>query len=166
MKYTRKVELGQRMVASWLGPAMEHEAPVMIFQERTTPGLATCIAGGTVWEGDPKKIIVKRIILTGYPFKIHKNLAVVRYMFHHPKDVAYFAPLELETVHGKRGMIKDSVGLHGNMKCYFNKPVLHSDTVMLKLYKRVFPKWLPSSFQAPASLEPQDDELVALIESN
>ncbi|KAH0478378.1 MAG: uncharacterized protein KVP18_004354 [Porospora cf. gigantea A] len=166
MKYTRSVEIGQRVVASWLGPAMAPEASVLIFQKRSTvhPGFpTTCMAAGNVWEGDPRKIIVKRIILTGYPFKIHKNLAVIRYMFHYPKDVQFFKPLELETVHGKRGMIKDSVGLHGNLKCYFNRPVLHSDTVMLKLYKRIFPRWQPATLQARADLDPQDLDLVPLV---
>ena len=51
---------------------------------------------------------------------MHKKRATVRYMFFDPKDIKYFKPVELQTVNGLRGHIKDSLGTHGLMKCYFN----------------------------------------------
>lgn len=81
-------------------------------------------------------MILKRIILTGYPFKVHKKKAVVRYMFFNPKDVKYFKPVELQTKFGLRGHIKDSLGTHGLMKCQFNDYIKSNDTVLMPLYKR------------------------------
>lgn len=42
-------------------------------------------------------MILKRIVLTGYPFKINKRKAVIRLMFYNPDDVKYFKPVELAT---------------------------------------------------------------------
>jgi pre-rRNA-processing protein TSR1 len=56
------------------------------------------------------QIILKRIILTGYPLKINKRRATVRYMFFNPKDVKYFKPVELITKLGLRVIIKTNIG--------------------------------------------------------
>lgn len=97
------------------------------------------LATGSVLGFDPKLVLVKRILLTGYPLKIHKRKAVVRFMFYDPKDIAYFQPIELFTKAGLRGHIKEAVGTHGNMKCVFNDRLQHSDIICLPLYKRVYP---------------------------
>ena len=47
------------------------------------------------------------------------------------------------TKHGLRGHIKEPVGTHGLLKAVFSAPIKQNDTVMLILYKRVYPK-LPS----------------------
>lgn len=72
---------------------------------------------------------------------MHKKRATVRYMFFDPKDIKYFKPVELQTVNGLRGHIKDSLGTHGLMKCYFNDHIRHDDVVCMHLYRRVFPCW-------------------------
>lgn len=33
------------------------------------------------------------------------------------------------------------VGTHGHMKCVFNGQLKSQDTILMNLYKRVFPKW-------------------------
>lgn len=101
-------------------------------------------ATGAVLGFDTRRVIVKRILLTGYPLKIHKRKSVIRFMFYDPKDVGYFQPIELFTKNGLRGHIKESVGTHGNMKCIFSDRIQHSDVVCLPLYKRVYPVFDPT----------------------
>jgi 40S ribosome biogenesis protein Tsr1 and BMS1 C-terminal len=48
---------------------------------RTAPDL---VATGSFMNPDPKRIIAKRIILTGHPFKVNKKTATIRYMFFNP----------------------------------------------------------------------------------
>lgn len=55
---------------------------------------------GTLAKCDPLHIILERIILTGYPFKINKRRSTVRFMFFNPKDVKYFKPVEVRTKMG------------------------------------------------------------------
>lgn len=53
----------------------------------------------------------------------------------------WFQPAELVTKYGLRGKIREPVGTHGLLKAGFSAPVKQNDTVMLVLYKRVFPKF-------------------------
>jgi len=97
------------------------------------------VATGNLHSFDAKRLIIKRILLTGYPIKIHKRKSVIRYMFFDPKDINYFKPIELNTKEGLRGNIIESVGTHGYMKCVFNDAIKFSDTICMPLYKRKFP---------------------------
>lgn len=96
----------------------------------TTPSPRCAIgAWGSVVPPDPLRVIVKRIVLTGYPFRVHKRKAVVRYMFFNPQDIRWFMPVELCTKKGLRGHITEPLGTHGYMKCVFNDRLEQSDTV-------------------------------------
>jgi hypothetical protein len=84
---------------------------------------------------------MKRIQLTGYPFKINKRKAVIHMMFFNPLDIRYFAPIDLTTKFGMKGTILEPLGTHGNMKCIFNNFVRPNDAICINLYKRVHPKF-------------------------
>mgnify|MGYP002414089069 FL=1 len=113
------------------------------------------IATGTSLDPNPLKIILKRILLTGYPMRTHKKKAVVRYMFFNPQDINYFKPVELFTKNGWRGKIKQSLGSHGLMKCYFNDFMNQDDTVCMPLYKWVIPKWYEWAWKS----NPDDEQM-------
>jgi pre-rRNA-processing protein TSR1 len=97
------------------------------------------VAMGSLLSVDPNRIVLKRTILSGFPYKIHKTRAVVRYMFFNAGDIEWFKPIELQTKLGRTGHIRQSIGTHGYMKCQFNGQLRGNDTICLHLYKRQFP---------------------------
>ena len=60
------------------------------------------MGSGELHKVDPFHVILKRIVLTGYPAKINRRKAVVNMMFFNPNDVRYFKPIELSTKLGLR----------------------------------------------------------------
>ena len=48
------------------------------------------VAVGSVMNADADRVVIKRIILTGYPVRVHKRTATVKYMFYNPEDVKWF----------------------------------------------------------------------------
>lgn len=87
------------------------------------------------------RICLKRVTLSGAPFKINKKTCVVRLMFHNADDINWFKPVELRSKYGRRGHIKETVGTHGHFKAVFDQHLTSMDTCMMTLYKRVYPKW-------------------------
>ncbi|CAK9796561.1 Pre-rRNA-processing protein TSR1 homolog [Anthophora plagiata] len=67
-------------------------------------------------------------------------------MFFHREDINWFKRIELRTKYGRRGHIKEALGTHGHMKCVFNGQLKSQDTILMNLYKRVFPKWTYEPF--------------------
>lgn len=128
------------VVASFYAPVTFPPASVLVFRQ-TRNGSHQLVATGSVLNVDPNRVIVKRIVLSGHPFRICKRLAVVRYMFFNRDDIKYFKCIELQTKGGRRGHIKEPLGSHGHMKCIFDKQLQSEDIVTMFLYKRVFPKW-------------------------
>jgi hypothetical protein len=53
----------------------------------------------------------------GYPVRVHKRRATVKYMFHNPDDVRWFRPVELYTREGRRGRITEPLGARGCDAC-------------------------------------------------
>lgn len=50
-------------------------------------GTRTLIATGTVLSADPDRIILKEVLLSGYPVKVKHKKAVIKYMFFNADDV-------------------------------------------------------------------------------
>lgn len=114
---------------------------------------SSIVATGTVLPPNPLKVILKRIVLTGYPLRVHKKKATIRYMFFNPTDIKYFKPVELQSKQGLRGHIKQALGTHGLMKCTFNDYIKHHDVVIMPLFRRIFPVWYPKTWDATAVIE-------------
>ena len=140
----RDVPSGNAVLMSFYAPAvLGNGLPVLVFNEAKD----LLLWGSTAGCAPNKPIIVKRITLTGYPFRVHQTKAVIRFMFLDPEDVAWFKPVELCTKKGLRGHILESLGTHGYMKCRFNGQLTSDDVVCMHLYKRVFPKWHSAAWQ-------------------
>ena len=131
---------GTFFAASVFGPVTYTPCPILVFREDIS-NRRELVAIGSMLPADADRIVVKRIVLTGYPVRVHKRHATVKYMFYNPDDVIWFKPAGLVTKHGLNGNIIESVGEHGTMKCLFNAPIKQHDTVCLPLYKRIFPKF-------------------------
>ncbi|KAI9217622.1 ribosome biogenesis protein BMS1/TSR1 [Blastocladiella britannica] len=106
-------------------------------EHRSDPAL---VAVGLVAGADADRVMAKRVVLTGHPYKVHRKIAVIRWMFYAPDDIMWFKPVQLYTKYGRTGHIRESMGTHGYMKCIFDGPVQQHDTICMNLYKRVFPK--------------------------
>ncbi|CCL98709.1 uncharacterized protein FIBRA_00713 [Fibroporia radiculosa] len=145
-KFERYLRHGVTSVATIYAPVVFGAQPYT--QSVAAPHL---VAMGTFLHPDTTRIIAKRIILTGHPFKVHKKTATVRYMFFNADDVNYFKPIQLHTKHGRTGHIRDSLGTHGYFKAYFDGPINQMDTICMSLYKRVFPKWSDIWKEPPTS---------------
>lgn len=141
-------------IASVYAPIVYNPCKILCFTEKSlkSEGVDSVVATGVAMTPNPLRVILKRIILTGYPLRVHKKKATVRYMFFNPSDIKYFKPVELYTKEGLKGHIKQSLGTHGLMKCVFNDFIKHSDVVCMPLYRRVFPVWHPRTWDPHAPL--------------
>lgn len=64
-------------------------AAVRIAVAYTAPDAVRVTAWGSVLpvNGASSRLIIKRVLLSGHPFKVHRRKAVVRFMFFNPDDV-------------------------------------------------------------------------------
>ena len=73
------------------------------------------MATGSAGSVNPDRLVIKRVRLSGHPYKINKRSATIRYMFFNPDDIDWFKPVEIATKYGRRGHIK--VGCPGAVHC-------------------------------------------------
>ncbi|KAM9321008.1 pre-rRNA-processing protein TSR1 homolog [Gastrophryne carolinensis] len=147
-KLERFLRSDTAVVATVYAPITFPPASVLMFKQRSN-GMHDLIATGSLLTVDPDRMIIKRLVLSGHPFKIMKKTAVVRYMFFNREDILWFKPVELRTKWGRRGHIKEPLGTHGHMKCHFDGQLKSQDTVLMNLYKRVYPKWTYDPYVPP-----------------
>ena len=104
-----------------------------------TPGFRVA-ATGTVLDVDEAPEIVKKLKLTGTPYKIFKNTAFIRNMFTSAIEIAKFEGASIKTVSGIRGQIKKALSKpDGHFRATFEDKILMSDIVFLRAWYPVRP---------------------------
>ncbi|KEF55321.1 uncharacterized protein A1O9_08975 [Exophiala aquamarina CBS 119918] len=159
-KFDRFLHPGRTAIATFTGPLTWGSVPVLVFRrpapsEDAAPALNDSMTDQTASISPPTlqligtattippshhRVVAKRIVLTGAPFKIHKKLVTVRYMFFNREDVQWFAALPLWTKRGRQGFIKEPLGTHGYFKATFDGKINPMDAIGVSLYKRVWPR--------------------------
>ncbi|KAJ7855880.1 GTP binding protein [Mycena olivaceomarginata] len=98
-------------------------------------------ATGVVLDIDRSVKIVKKIKLTGVPYKIFKNTAFVRDMFSTALEVAKFEGANIRTVSGIRGQVKKGLSKpDGAFRATFEDKVLKSDIIFLRAWYSIQPR--------------------------
>ncbi|KAL9622276.1 MAG: hypothetical protein Q9160_003287 [Pyrenula sp. 1 TL-2023] len=97
-------------------------------------------ATGVVLNVDENTEIVKKLKLTGHPYKIFKNTAFIRDMFNSAIEIAKFEGASIRTVSGIRGQIKKALSKpEGHFRATFEDKILMSDIVFLRAWYQVKP---------------------------
>ncbi|KAH8631853.1 Ribosome biogenesis protein [Alternaria alternata] len=105
-----------------------------------TPGFRIA-ATGVVLNVDESTEIVKKLKLTGHPYKIFKNTAFVKDMFKSSLEIAKFEGASIRTVSGVRGQIKRALSKpEGNFRATFEDKILMSDIVFLRAWYPIKPR--------------------------
>lgn len=137
-KYQRFMYPGDNVTATVIAPLMFGSVPVVLFKQHGEE--LKLVGTGSVLNVDHSRILAKRAILTGHPFKIHKKVVTIRYMFFNREDITWFKAVPLFTRMGNSGYIREPLGTHGYFKATFDHKINPQDTVAMALYKRVWPK--------------------------
>lgn len=97
-------------------------------------------ATGVVLNVDETTEIVKKLKLTGHPYKIFRNTAFIRDMFNSSIEIAKFEGASIKTVSGIRGQIKRALSKpEGHFRATFEDKILMSDIVFLRAWFPVKP---------------------------
>ncbi|KAF2747903.1 DUF663-domain-containing protein [Sporormia fimetaria CBS 119925] len=105
-----------------------------------TPGFRIA-ATGVVLNVDESTEIVKKLKLTGHPYKIFKNTAFIKDMFQTSLEIAKFEGASIRTVSGVRGQIKRALSKpEGHFRATFEDKILMSDIVFLRAWYPIKPR--------------------------
>ncbi|KAJ3031359.1 UNVERIFIED_CONTAM: Glycoside hydrolase 2 (Mannanase, beta-galactosidase) [Siphonaria sp. JEL0065] len=98
-------------------------------------------ATGVVLDINQSVEVVKKLKMTGYPYKIMKNTAFIKDMFTSSLEVAKFEGANIRTVSGIRGQVKKHMlKPEGCFRATFEDKILMSDIVFLRAWYPVKPK--------------------------
>ncbi|KAI5818245.1 hypothetical protein BZA77DRAFT_307753 [Pyronema omphalodes] len=139
-KFHRFLLPGSTSIATFVAPITWGSVPVVVWKRADEQRDWELVAQGSFEGVDSTRVVAKRVVLTGHPYKIHKRLVTVRYMFFNREDVEWFKALPLYTKRGRSGYIKEALGTHGYFKATFDGRINPQDAVAVSLYKRVFPR--------------------------
>lgn len=82
-KFERFMPNEATFVATVMAPITFPPASVLVYK-RFDDGSQVLVAHGSLLAINPDRIILKRIVLSGHPYRVSKKNAVVRYMFFNP----------------------------------------------------------------------------------
>ncbi|XP_012634399.3 ribosome biogenesis protein BMS1 homolog [Microcebus murinus] len=107
-------------------------------------------ATGVVLDLDKSIKIVKKLKLTGFPYKIFKNTSFIKGMFNSTLEVAKFEGAVIRTVSGIRGQIKKALRApEGAFRATFEDKLLMSDIVFMRTW---YPVSMPAFYNPVTSL--------------
>ncbi|KAK5943813.1 Glycoside hydrolase 2 (Mannanase, beta-galactosidase) [Knufia obscura] len=107
--------------------------------DNSNPGFRLA-ATGVVLNVDETTEIVKKLKLTGHPYKIFRNTAFIKDMFNSAIEIAKFEGASIKTVSGIRGQIKRALAKpEGHYRATFEDKILMSDIVFLRAWFPVKP---------------------------
>lgn len=140
-KFEKFLHPDVQSIATCIAPVDFTQSPAIFFKPSSTERTGLELIGhGTFLNADHTRVIAKRAILTGHPFRFHKNVLTVRYMFFRPEDVEWFKSIPLFTKSGRSGFIRESLGTHGYFKANFDAKLSAQDVVAMSLYRRKWPQ--------------------------
>ncbi|KAL2260227.1 hypothetical protein VTK26DRAFT_5853 [Humicola hyalothermophila] len=126
---------------TFYGPLIAPNTGFCCFQSfsSSNPGFRIA-ATGTVLSVDESTEIVKKLKLTGTPYKIFKNTAFIKDMFNSALEIAKFEGAAIKTVSGIRGQIKRALAKpDGHFRATFEDKILLSDIVFLRAWYPIKP---------------------------
>ncbi|KAK4454372.1 ribosome biogenesis protein bms1 [Podospora aff. communis PSN243] len=126
---------------TFYGPLIAPNTGFVCFQSfsSSNPGFRIS-ATGTVLSVDESTEIVKKLKLTGTPYKIFKNTAFIKDMFNSALEIAKFEGAAIKTVSGVRGQIKRALSKpDGHFRATFEDKILLSDIVFLRAWYPIKP---------------------------
>ena len=139
LKYTPE---HMHCLATFYGPISAPNTGFCAFNRLTseTPSFRVS-ASGVVLDVDGSSQIVKKLKLTGTPYKIFKNTAFIKEMFNSQLEVAKFEGAHIRSVSGIRGQVKKALSKpEGCYRAAFEDKILMSDIIFLRAWYQIKPR--------------------------